>query len=101
MPDSSSQILPAYQRGESRAHRQPIAQECQSHRGVEIAEVGIEMVAFLAHDHQLAGLIVGHKERQPQLTQQSRKALGVDAPQRRALRTFARRGRLSRKFRHD
>jgi len=44
------------------ADGQPVAIEGHAHRGLERAEVGVEVVALVADDHELAGLIGGDQQ---------------------------------------
>jgi hypothetical protein len=51
------------------ADGQPVAGQGHDHRGLEGAEVGIEVVPLIADQHELAGLVRGHHERGRDLPQ--------------------------------
>jgi hypothetical protein len=67
----------------SGADGQPVVGEGHPHRRREAAEVGVEVVALIADDHELAGLIGGNQQRHTQLSQQHGKVRRVDSAQRR------------------
>ncbi len=72
-------VLPDLDR---RADRQPIVEQCQSHRCLKGAEVGIEVFPLVADHHQLARLVGGDQERGAQASKQCRKIGSVHGPQR-------------------
>ena len=72
--------LPDLDRG---ADGQPAAVEGQAHRGLEGAEVGVEVVPLVADHHELAGLVGGDQQRRAELPQQRGEVRRVDGPQRR------------------
>src|SRR5207253_925393 len=54
----------------------------QTHRSLERAVVGVEVVALVADHHELAGLVGGDQQRRAQLPQQRGEIRGVGGPQR-------------------
>ena len=60
-------VLPDLDRG---ADGQPVAGQGHAHRGLEGAEVGVEVVPLVADQHELAGLVGGDQERRAELPQQ-------------------------------
>ena len=72
--------LPDLDRG---ADGEPVAVEGQAHRGLEGAEVGVEVVPLVADHHELAGLVGGDQQRRAELPQQRGEVRRVDGPQRR------------------
>jgi hypothetical protein len=65
------------------ADGQPVAGQGHAHRGLEGAEVGVEVVPLVADHHQLAGLVGGDHERRAKLPQERGEVRSVDRPQRR------------------
>ena len=65
------------------ADGQPVAGQGHAHRGLEGAEVGVEVVPLVADQHELAGLVRGDQERRTELPQQRGEVRRVDRPQRR------------------
>ena len=65
------------------ADGQPVAGQGHAHRGLEGAEVGVEVVPLVADHHELAGLVGGDQERRAELPQERGEVRRVDRPQRR------------------
>ena len=72
-------ILPDLDRG---ADGQAVTGQGHAHGGLEDAEVGVEVVPFVADQDQLAGLIGGDQERTAELPQQGGEVRRVDGAQR-------------------
>ena len=64
----------------------------QAHRGLEGAEVGVEVVPLVADHHELAGLVGGDQQRRAELPQQRGEVRRVDGPQRPRVLRRGRRG---------
>ncbi len=61
----------------------PVARIGHAHRGLEAAEVDVEVVPFIADQHELARLIGGDQKRWAELPQERGEVRRVDCPQRR------------------
>ena len=66
------------------ADGQPVAGQGHAHRGLEAAEVGVEVVPLVADHHELAGLVGGDQQRRAELPQKRGEVWRVDRPQRHA-----------------
>ena len=63
------------------AEGQPVAGQGHAHRGLEGAEVRVEVVPLIPDQHELAGLVGGDQERRAELPQQRGEVGRVDRPQ--------------------
>ena len=63
------------------ADGQAVAVEGHAHRGLEDAEVGVEVVPLVADHHELAGLVGGDQQRRAELPQERGEVRRVDGPQ--------------------